>query len=382
MHRALELARPHFPHPNPRVGAVVLNDQGVVNGEGAHVGSGHPHAESLAITQAGPRAQNSTLVVTLEPCRHWGKTPPCTEQIISAGVRRVVIGIQDPDSRNAGKGIERLQEAGIETITGVEEELCEQLDPAYLFHRRRGRARVTLKMALTLDGEVAAQDGTSQWITGPTAREDAHLLRAESDAIMIGAGTLRQDNPRLTVRLPHRLRRPSTKNLTSHLRSPTPVVIMGKRNLFPAPSRTPDMTSNPSCPPIQNSPLGENPETVWVSTEPIEVCSKNLVAPCDQRGWPDLEFVLTKLGEQGMLDILCEGGPTLAASLWERGLVDRGVWYLGAVLAGGTGSGPFHGQWKTHHQLQQIEITAVSQLGPDVRVDWLPSSLTEEQEVK
>ncbi|MEC8464664.1 MAG: bifunctional diaminohydroxyphosphoribosylaminopyrimidine deaminase/5-amino-6-(5-phosphoribosylamino)uracil reductase RibD, partial [Actinomycetota bacterium] len=186
--------------PNPWVGAVVVAGNGEVVGTGATAPVGGSHAEVTALQQAGDAARGGTLYVTLEPCCHVGRTPPCTDAVIAAGVSRVVIGIVDPDEKVAGNGIAQLKSANIAVDLGVgSEEISEQLRP-YIHHRKTARPFVLAKIAATLDGHTAAEDGSSQWITGEAARCDAHRLRAESDAIVVGAGTVRADNPSLTVR--------------------------------------------------------------------------------------------------------------------------------------------------------------------------------------
>ena len=186
--------------PNPWVGAVVVPDGDQPAAEGATQPPGGPHAEVVALELAGAAARNATVYVTLEPCAHHGRTPPCADALIAAGVRRVVVGVLDPDPQVSGRGVQRLREAGIEVEVGVAAaEVTASLRP-YLAHRRRGRPWVVLKLAATLDGRIAAPDGSSRWITGPAARLDAHQLRAESDAILVGAGTVRADDPALTVR--------------------------------------------------------------------------------------------------------------------------------------------------------------------------------------
>ena len=178
MQRALELAATHHPHPNPRVGAVVVDESGEPVGEGAHEGPGEAHAETIALKQAGAKARGSTLYVTLEPCTHFGNTAPCVTAIVTAGVSRVVVGAVDPDERVNGTGISWLRDARIEVDSDVLAEEVVALDPGYFHHRRTGLPRVTLKLAMTLDGSIAARDGSSQWITSEEARADSHLLRA------------------------------------------------------------------------------------------------------------------------------------------------------------------------------------------------------------
>ncbi|HZA81769.1 MAG TPA: bifunctional diaminohydroxyphosphoribosylaminopyrimidine deaminase/5-amino-6-(5-phosphoribosylamino)uracil reductase RibD, partial [Actinomycetes bacterium] len=187
--------------PNPMVGAVLVRDGRVV-GEGFHRAPGRDHAEVVALAAAGRLAEGATCYVTLEPCAHHGRTPPCADALVAAGVARVVAATVDPDPRVAGAGLARLAGAGVEVAVGAGAEPAAEQNAAYLTHRRLRRPRVTLKAAASLDGKVAAPDGTSQWITGPAARADAHRLRAEADAVCVGAGTALADDPRLTVRLP------------------------------------------------------------------------------------------------------------------------------------------------------------------------------------
>ena len=184
--------------PNPWVGCVVVAGDDVY--EGATEPPGGAHAEAVALAAAGPRAVGATLYTTLEPCAHQGLTPPCTGAIVAAGVARVVVGILDPDPRVAGRGVAELQRAGLEVVVGVAADEATELLAPYLKHRRTGRPWVVLKLAATLDGRIAAPDGSSRWITGAEARADAHRLRATSDAVLVGAGTVRADDPELTVR--------------------------------------------------------------------------------------------------------------------------------------------------------------------------------------
>ena len=186
--------------PNPWVGTVVVDDGGRIVATGATQPPGGAHAEREALRHAGAAARGATLVTTLEPCSHTGRTPPCVDAIVDAGIRRVVVGIEDPDPKVAGQGIAALRAAGIDVTVGVEAAAVEAQLAPYLTHRRTGRPYVVLKLAATVDGRTAAPDGTSQWITGEAARADAHRLRAESDAVLVGAGTVRADDPSLTVR--------------------------------------------------------------------------------------------------------------------------------------------------------------------------------------
>lgn len=340
MRRALQLAASFRTHPNPRVGAVMLDAQGQVVGEGSHPGPGRPHAERLALDAAGDAARGGTLVVTLEPCDHTGRTPPCTHAILERGVARVVVGAEDPDERVRGAGIRRLRGSGVEVELWGRPEEAEAVDPGYFHHRRTGRARVRLKAASTLDGQVAAADGTSQWITSEEARLDAHRLRAEADAVMIGAGTLRSDDPRLDVRLPDHLGP-----------QPKPVVVAGAQPL-----------------PTQAKLWDREP--LVFAPRAIEPPAGQLVQLAEGSDGVDLEAALVELGNRGLLDVLVEGGPRLAGALWRAGLVDEGVSYLGAVVAGGSADSPFSGVFATLGDARPVEIVDVRRVGPDLRVTW------------
>jgi diaminohydroxyphosphoribosylaminopyrimidine deaminase / 5-amino-6-(5-phosphoribosylamino)uracil reductase len=268
--------------PNPWVGCVVVARNGEIF-EGATAEPGGPHAEATALRLAGPKALGATLYTTLEPCSHHGRTPPCSSAVIAAGVSRVVIGIEDPDPLVAGRGITELRAAGIDVSVGVlADEVTEQLRP-YLTHRRTGRPFVVLKMASTLDGRTAAPDGTSQWITSADARAAVHQLRAESDAVCVGAGTVRTDDPALTVR----------------------------------------------------SFSGPNPRRVVLGKAP----AKAAVHPCSEWLGP-LPELLDQLGSEGVLQLLVEGGASVAASFHRERLVDRYVMHVAPAFFGGNDARP------------------------------------------
>jgi diaminohydroxyphosphoribosylaminopyrimidine deaminase/5-amino-6-(5-phosphoribosylamino)uracil reductase len=319
--------------PRPWVGAVVVPEGSTpVSGPvfaGATDGRSGPHAEVVALGHAGVAAAGSTLYCTLEPCSHHGLTPPCAEAIARAGVARVVVALTDPDQRVAGAGIEYLRGQGVHVDVGIgADEAAIQLEP-YLHHRRTGRPLVVLKLAATLDGRVAAPDRTSQWITGAEARADAHGLRADSDAVLVGAGTVRTDDPSLTVRLPgweHVGDHPGHDNL----RQPLRVV------------------------------LGAAPATARV--QPAVELAGHL---------PD---ILDELGRRNVLQLLVEGGPAVAHGFHAAGLVDRYVVYLAPALAGGDdGMGMLAGPGAaTVADFWRGELARVTQLGSDVRIDVLP----------
>ena len=341
MRRAIELAMDHRPHPNPRVGAVVVSSSGVVIGEGSHTGPGGDHAEVVALVAAGDKAADSTLYVTLEPCAHHGRTPPCVDRIVEVGVKRVVFGVTDPDARVAGRGAAMLRSAGIEVVEDFAPFDARHSDPAYFHHRETGMPMVTMKYAMTLDGSVAARDRSSKWITSDGARRDAHELRARSDAIMVGAGTLRSDDPRLDVRI---------EGFTGS--QPRPVVVAGNEEL----------------------PRGASiwaREPLVIATHPMEVpAGELLVVKAGADGWPDPRMAALALADAGLLDILMEGGPTLAGAWWRSGVVTRGVLYLGAKIGGGLGIPPLHAVFETLDEAEPAHVVAVHSLGPDLRIDF------------
>ncbi len=322
------------PHPNPRVAAAVLSAGSVV-GRGLHRRAGEPHAEILALRAAGDRARASTVVVTLEPCSHHGRTPPCADALISAGVGRVVVGARDPDPRVAGGGIARLRAAGIEVLEGVLGAEVEAADPGYFHQRRTGRPLMTLKLASTLDGQLAAADGTSQWITGEAARRDVHRLRSQCDAVMVGAGTVLADDPRLDVRI---------EGFDGP--QPRPVIIAGSRPLPPGAALF-DRNAIVYAP--RATDLGEG----------VEAPGPDGVS---------LDTVVKDLGSRGVLRVLVEGGPTLAAALWRAGLVDEIVAYLGGTIAGGLGQPWFAAPFTTLSEAIPVTLSDVTQLDGDVRL--------------
>jgi diaminohydroxyphosphoribosylaminopyrimidine deaminase/5-amino-6-(5-phosphoribosylamino)uracil reductase len=329
MRRALELAGGVRARtsPNPWVGAVILDAGGEPAGEGATSPPGGPHAEVAALFEAGERARGGTAVVTLEPCVHYGRTGPCVEALISAGIRRVVVGLTDPDDRVNGRGVAALRSAGAEVATGVLAAEGEHLLKPYLVHRRSLRPFVVLKLAVTLDGRVAAPDGTSRWITGPQARDDVHRIRGESDAVLVGAGTVRADDPELTVRPAGGEGIPPAP-----VRQPLRVVLgraSGERRVHPA----------------------------------LEVSG-------------DLRGVLDDLGRRGILQLLVEGGSQVAGEFHRLGLVGRYVIYTAPVMLGGDDGVPvLAGRGaQTMAAAWRGRLVSVTALGDDVRIEVEPQT--------
>ena len=341
MRRAFDLALrwPHT-HPNPRVGSVVVDTAGVVLGEGWHRGPGTPHAEVEALSNAGDAASGSTVYVTLEPCSHQGRTPPCADALINAGVARVIAATVDPDSSVSGKGIEKLRSAGIEVEVGVLEEEARQIDPAYFHHRELGMPLVTIKWAMTLDGSVAAADGTSQWITGEDARSDAHRLRSTVDAVVVGAGTIRDDDPLLDVRLDG-----------FEGTQPRPVIIAGRT---PLPDHARIWDRDP----------------IVVSSSQRDLPSGDLLEVPGEEYLPDPVATCRALADIGLLHLLLEGGPTVARAWWDGGVVSNGLVYVGARLGGGTGRSPFGGAFPTITAATDVEFDGTRSVGEDVVISF------------
>ncbi len=336
MRQAIELTPQTQPHPNPRVGAIIVSD-GIVVGQAAHLHAGQPHAEVLALQQAGDRAHGATAYVTLEPCSHFGQTPPCSRALIDAGVAKVVVGAIDPDARVHGSGIDELEAADIEVVTGVLADEVVAIDPGYFHHRRTGLPLVTLKLATTMDGQIAAADRTSKWITGEDARKDGHRLRAASDVVIVGAGTVIDDDPHLDVRL------------DGYIGSqPRPVIVAGEREL-------PVVTAL-----YKRDPLVYTTRRQEIEAEQVEFGTDGRV---------DLRAMIEDLGRRGYLSALVEGGATLAAELVRAGHVDRIVFYLAAKLGLGQGIGAFAGEFKTITEAVPLFIESVDRIGFDIRIE-------------
>ncbi len=315
MRRAVDAAEPVRPTtaPNPWVGAALETHDGAIV-TGATEPPGGAHAEIVALRAAGDAARGATLATTLEPCSHVGRTGACVEEIIAAGVGRVVVGTVDPDPNVDGAGIDRLRAAGIEVTVGVGTEAVTDQLAAYLHHRRTGRPYVIVKLATTVDGRTAAPDASSKWITGVEARRDTHLLRAQSQAILVGAGTVRSDDPELTTRL---------------VDGPSPRRIV-----------------------LGSAPAGAK------------------IRPClEWRG--EIGDLLERLGEEGVLQLMVEGGPNTIAQFHSEGLVDRFVVYVAPAIFGGDDAKPmFSGSGAaTIDQLARGSFVGIRQIGPDLRLD-------------
>jgi diaminohydroxyphosphoribosylaminopyrimidine deaminase/5-amino-6-(5-phosphoribosylamino)uracil reductase len=331
------------------VGAVVVAG-GAVVGEGWHEGPGTPHAETVALRAAGDRARGSALYVTLEPCSHRGRTPPCAPAVAAAGVARVVAGVRDPNPLVNGAGFAYLRSAGVEVVEGALEDECLALIEGFSRHVRTGLPFVVLKMAASLDGRVAARDGSSRWITADAAREDVHRLRARADAVVVGAGTARADDPSLTVRL-----------ADYRGRQPLRVVVDGAGTVPPTGALFDG--SAPTLVATSTRATGEA-RSAW------EAAGAEVESLDGPAGRVSLRRLAESLGKRDVQTVLIEGGPTLAWSAVEERVVDRLVLYLGAKLIGGTQApGVLGGEGiRTMSEAIGASIASVSLLGDDVKV--------------
>ncbi len=325
MARAVELSARGLgtTSPNPVVGCVILDADGAPVGEGWHEFAGGPHAEVNALADAGERARGGTVVVTLEPCNHHGRTGPCSEALLAAGVARVVYAVADPGEQ-AGGGAAVLAAAGVEVQTGLLRDEAARVNEAWLHATRTGRPFVTWKYAASLDGQVAAEDGSSRWITGADARRDVHRLRHESDAVAVGVGTVLADDPELTVRELPGGEAPARQPLR---------VVLDRSGRTPAEARV----------------LNDAAPTLVTGEKPGDV--------------------LAELFERGVRGLLLEGGPTVAGSFWAEGLVDKTIGYVAPVLLGS-------GQWPALRNPAQhtiadalrLDLVDVARLGDDLRL--------------
>ncbi len=311
--------------PNPLVGAVAVN-KGAIVGRGHHHAAGQPHAEVNALIAAGPRAEGGTLYITLEPCNHVGRTGPCTEAILTAGVKRVVYAMDDPNPHVAGGGAKRLRQAGITVERGLRAAEARRLNAPFLTAVLRGRPRVIAKWAMTLDGKVATRTGHSRWVTGPAAREHGHRLRDRHDAILVGVGTVRADDPALTTRLPKgQGRDPVRIILDSQARTPATAKVIQERSAAPTIIAT---TLKPGHKRVRA--LERAGAEVW-----------SLRAKQGQVSWKAL---LTRCLEAELHSVLVEGGPTVHASAWQADVVDEVACYLAPKVCGGADApGPLAG---------------------------------------
>jgi diaminohydroxyphosphoribosylaminopyrimidine deaminase/5-amino-6-(5-phosphoribosylamino)uracil reductase len=361
MARALRLAvlGLYTAEPNPRVGCVLVRD-GEVVGEGWHQRTGGPHAERLALAMAGERARGATAFVSLEPCCHHGRTPPCTDGLIEAGVTRVVAAMRDPNPLVAGEGLARLRAQGIEVVVGLMEEEARQLNPGFIKRMEQGLPYVRCKLAASLDGRTAMASGESQWITSEAARRDVQYLRARSSAILTGVGTLLADDPALNVRLvaaelpgvePHsQVHQPLRVVVDSQLRTPPTARLL----TLPGTTLLACLAAEPG------------------RAAPLEAAGARILVTPPGPGGVDLAFLLRYLARQEMNEVLIEAGATLAGAALQAGLVDELVLYLAPHLMGDAGRGLCHlpGLELMRDRLP-LAIQDVRRVGPDLKITAL-----------
>lgn len=353
MDRALRLAERGIGRtsPNPAVGAVLVKDERVV-GEGAHLRAGGPHAEAVALDAAGEAAQGATCYVTLEPCAHVGRTPPCADALVRAGVSRVVAAMGDPHREVDGRGLARLQAAGVAVTVGVREHEARALNRAFLCAVTEGRPHVTLKAAMTLDGKIAAADGTSRWITGEAARLEGHRLRFAADAVLVGIGTVLADDPHLTVRHPELpAKEPFRVVVDSRLRIPGDARVLRAGD----PART-----IVAC--VAPAPAGPAAALRARGARVLEL-------PGDS-GRVDLRALLEALRALDVIAVLAEGGGELAGALAEAGLVDRVAFFVAPRLLGGREApGPLGGRGRSLKDAIALVDVVTRRLDEDLLVE-------------
>ncbi|ROM16625.1 riboflavin biosynthesis protein RibD [Pseudomonas protegens] len=358
MARALELARKgcYSTHPNPRVGCVIVRD-GQVVGEGWHVRAGEPHAEVHALRAAGELARGATAYVTLEPCSHHGRTPPCADALVNAGVARVVAAMQDPNPEVAGRGLQRLAQAGIDTHGGVLEGEARAINKGFLKRMEHGLPYVRVKLAMSLDGRTAMASGESQWITGPAARSAVQRLRAESSVVLTGADTVLADDARLTVRAAE-LGLDAEQTALAMSRPPLRVLIDGRLRV---PLDAPFFKTGPAlvatCAAVEEQ-YANGPEC--------------LIVPGPD-GQVDLRRLLLELAARGVNEVLVEAGPRLAGAFAQQGLVDEYQIFVAGKFLGSSARPLLDWPLAQMSQAPLLKIIEMRAVGDDWRVTAIPA---------
>jgi diaminohydroxyphosphoribosylaminopyrimidine deaminase/5-amino-6-(5-phosphoribosylamino)uracil reductase len=361
MARALQLAAlgRYSTAPNPAVGCVLLDASGAVAGEGWHHRAGQPHAEVLALRAAAIRARGGTAYITLEPCSHHGRTPPCADALIEAGLRRVVAAMQDPNPRVAGDGLRKLEAAGIVTAVGVLEREARELNRGFVARMTRGRPWLTVKLGSSADGRTALADGSSQWITSESARADVQRLRARASAIVTGIGTALADDPALTVR---------DRTLDLGGRVPLRVVLDSRGRFEPGLQLARD--GLPTL--VFSSDAGAHSLAHLAEARPAALQFEPM--PADSAGRIDLNAMLLRLAALECNEVLVEAGPRLAGSFLAAGLVDEIVLYVAPVILGDTAQPAFvlPQPLRALSERLQYSYHDVRQVGPDLRLTLRP----------
>ncbi|MEE4073593.1 bifunctional diaminohydroxyphosphoribosylaminopyrimidine deaminase/5-amino-6-(5-phosphoribosylamino)uracil reductase RibD [Pseudomonas viridiflava] len=360
MARALELARKglYSTHPNPRVGCVIVRE-GQIVGEGWHALAGEPHAEVHALRQAGEQARGATAYVTLEPCSHHGRTPPCADALVNAGVTRVVASMQDPNPEVAGRGLLRLMTAGIAVQCGVLEAESRALNKGFIKRMETGQPYVRVKLAMSLDGRTAMASGESQWITGPEARSAVQRLRAQSSVVLTGADTVLADKARLTVR-PDELGLNAELTALAAARAPLRVLIDGRLRVpLDAPFFQAGSALVATC--AAASARGRYHDV-----------GHEIVAMSDSAGHVDLRKLLTELGTRGVNEVLVEAGPRLAGAFTRLGLVDEFQIFIAGKFLGSSARPLLDLPLAQMSEALELNIVEMRAVGNDWRVIALP----------
>ncbi|MEE5060936.1 bifunctional diaminohydroxyphosphoribosylaminopyrimidine deaminase/5-amino-6-(5-phosphoribosylamino)uracil reductase RibD [Pseudomonas alliivorans] len=360
MARALELARKglYSTHPNPRVGCVIVRE-GQIVGEGWHALAGEPHAEVHALRQAGEQARGATAYVTLEPCSHHGRTPPCADALVNAGITRVVASMQDPNPEVAGRGLLRLMTAGIAVQCGVLEAEARALNKGFIKRMETGQPYVRVKLAMSLDGRTAMASGESQWITGPEARSAVQRLRAQSSVVLTGADTVLADKARLTVR-PNELGLNAELSALAAARAPLRVLIDGRLRVpLDAPFFQAGSALVATC--AAASARGRYHDE-----------GHEIVAMADSAGHVDLRKLLTELGARGVNEVLVEAGPRLAGAFTRLGLVDEFQIFIAGKFLGSSARPLLDLPLAQMSEALELNIVEMRAVGNDWRVIALP----------
>lgn len=353
MRRALVLAKRGKTSPNPMVGAIVVKD-GKIVGEGYHRKAGEAHAEVVALEMAGKLAKGAELYVTLEPCSHFGRTPPCTKAIIASGIKSVVAAMVDPNPKVAGNGLAELEAAGIKTSVGLLEDKARKLNERFIKYITTGMPFVTLKLAMTLDGKIAAQSGDSKWISCADSRKMVHRLRERTDAILVGIGTVLADNPELTARIGNRKSYPARVIADSRARIPVDAKIL----------------SQPKGETIIAVSTGA-PENKLVK---LKQAGARIIEVAGSNGQVDLSALMKELGRMQIASVLIEGGGNIAASALSAGIVDKILVFIAPKIVGGkSAKTPVEGLGAlSMTDALRLENMSVKKIGCDILVEAYP----------
>lgn len=354
MSQALQLAKhgQYSTHPNPRVGCVIVKAGGVI-GQGFHERAGEAHAEVRALAQAGADAEGATAYVTLEPCSHQGRTPPCADALIKAGVTRVVAAMQDPNPKVSGRGLKRIAEAGIEVASGLFEDQALELNQGFVSRMASARPFIRLKMAMSVDGRTAMESGESQWITGPDARQDVQRWRARASAILTSTGTVQHDNPKLTVRDPELLK--------SKREQPIRVVLDSKGVLKGS-----------------EAVFDENASVIFVIADQKAI-SKSIESKSNleilhlqlnESGRFEASQLMTELAQREINELFVEAGAGLAGDLVSQGMVDELLVYVAPKLMGSAARSLAELPFESMAQAIELELFDLRMLGHDVRMQY------------